>query len=165
MTFVPRRHPVTIECGSCGTQFESTAPIAKYCGPRCREKAKYAKRGYNPDRARRRWQQTLSDPERAARTRERNRAYLARVRAYLDEYKLAHGCVDCGYNENALALQFDHVGPNKTRDVSRCRSIPTAQAEIELCVVRCANCHHIKTHERRLNGFGNKGGRPKVQSH
>lgn len=67
----------------------------------------------------------------------------------LDAYKVALGCVDCGYREHPRALDLDHTNPsNKVDDVSRLikfASWDRVMAEVEKCVVRCANCHRVKT--------------------
>lgn len=59
--------------------------------------------------------------------------------------------MDCGYNEHPAALDFDHIGDDKLFDVSKTmgRSLEAIQAEIAKCVVRCSNCHRIKTFEAR----------------
>lgn len=61
------------------------------------------------------------------------------------------GCIDCGYNANPVALDFDHVNGDKLFGLSAsvAREINSIQAELEKCVVRCANCHRIRTRERR----------------
>ncbi len=76
------------------------------------------------------------------------------LRRWLDEYKVSVGCADCGYRANPVALDFDHVGDTKTRNVCASKSMAQARAEIELCEVRCANCHRVKTHERRHSSAG-----------
>lgn len=60
------------------------------------------------------------------------------------------GCIDCGYNAHPAALDFDHTD-GKTANISELRSMKRVMEEIERhsCVVRCANCHRIKTAERR----------------
>jgi hypothetical protein len=67
--------------------------------------------------------------------------------------KLAHGCVDCGYNEYAVALQFDHINDDKKASVSNLirsdYAWSTIKTEIEKCVVRCSNCHAVVTSHRR----------------
>jgi hypothetical protein len=62
------------------------------------------------------------------------------------------GCNFCGYRDNPLALQFDHLG-NKTRQVSHMvlNSIKNLIKEVRKCRVLCANCHSIHT-DRRRNG-------------
>jgi len=57
--------------------------------------------------------------------------------------------MDCGYRGHPAALDFDHVRGEKTMAVSlmaeRYASWAKVLEEIEKCVVRCANCHRIKT--------------------
>jgi hypothetical protein len=66
------------------------------------------------------------------------------------DIKLASGCVDCGYNKDSRALDFDHIDPSTKREavslmmVQR-RSWGAIEAEIAKCEVRCANCHRTKT--------------------
>lgn len=85
--------------------------------------------------------------------RERvNAVEAARVRAvkdWINRYKLDHGCVDCGYRASPVALDFDHTN-GKTSNICNLKSIAAVQREIarHACVVRCANCHRIRTHER-----------------
>ena len=62
------------------------------------------------------------------------------------------GCVDCGYNEHPAALDFDHLpDTNKVRDIKSGQQLGWAalQEEIAKCEVVCANCHRIRTSERR----------------
>lgn len=67
--------------------------------------------------------------------------------------KLAQGCVDCGYDEHAVALQFDHIEDNKKASVSNLirsdYAWPTILKEIRKCEVRCSNCHAIITSRRK----------------
>lgn len=74
--------------------------------------------------------------------------YLAR-RAAVAQVKLAAGCTNCGYAEQAEALQFDHVNGEKTAGIGRMTGVAgeTLAAELDKCVVRCANCHAIRTAE------------------
>jgi hypothetical protein len=72
-------------------------------------------------------------------------------------YKLQHGCIDCGYKDHAVALHFDHVYGEKVKDISLYHKWELALPEIEKCVVRCANCHAIKTFEKKeYRGWRNK---------
>lgn len=66
------------------------------------------------------------------------------------DYKLEKGCVDCGYNKNPYALDFDHLD-GKSYTISQHlhrKSWASLLKEISKCEVRCANCHRIKTAER-----------------
>ena len=108
----------------------------------------------NPDRVR----QTKA--EYRARNLTRIREYDARKqaqdrakrRAWLDAYKVERGCVDCGYNDHPRALDFDHIGTDKTGDVGRMAHGRIAWdlilAEIAKCEVVCANCHRVRTWRR-----------------
>lgn len=59
-------------------------------------------------------------------------------------------CVDCGYSAHLAALDFDHVDPKtKTKGIGQmlpADSIEYILVEASKCVIRCANCHRIKTH-------------------
>ncbi len=84
-----------------------------------------------------------------------NEEKIKRNKEYILNYLLEHPCVDCGQS-NTIVLEFDHVRGVKKKEVSvmRCmaHSIKAIQEEIDKCEVRCANCHRIKTSERR-NAF------------
>ena len=83
-----------------------------------------------------------------ARSKARNRANADAKRLRIADYKLEKGCTDCGYNENAAALEFDHLpGFDKTKTVgSFCwSSWERIMEEIKKCEVVCANCHAIRS--------------------
>jgi len=64
--------------------------------------------------------------------------------------KLRRGCVDCGYNKHPAALDFDHVDGTKVFNISKVsRSQAALEIEMSKCVVRCANCHRIRTAQAR----------------
>lgn len=67
------------------------------------------------------------------------------------QIKLESGCVDCGYAEHPHALEFDHVRGEKKFAIGsgHCRGAEALMAEIEKCEVVCANCHRVRTHNRR----------------
>lgn len=77
-----------------------------------------------------------------------------KIRRWLDKYKLLKGCVDCGYKERAVALEFDHVNGEKEFNVCNAKSIGQAKKEIEKCEVVCANCHAIRTFDRLQKDVG-----------
>jgi hypothetical protein len=93
-------------------------------------------------------------PDGVAKAYARNIARHKRVvderHLWLDEYKLARGCVDCGYRKAAVALDFDHRDPElKVANIAAMlwKNITLIEAEIAKCDIRCACCHRIKTHE------------------
>ncbi len=80
------------------------------------------------------------------------RTWRMKRRQRVADIKLASGCVDCGYNEHACALDFDHIdastklftiGPNVGAAWAK------VEAEIAKCEVVCANCHRVRTVARR----------------
>jgi hypothetical protein len=85
----------------------------------------------------------------ARRAAEHARA--SEKRAALAAYKVEVGCIDCGYNEDARALEFDHINPeNKERTVASLMyaAWDVIWAEVAKCDVVCANHHAIRTMER-----------------
>lgn len=87
--------------------------------------------------------------DKAARSR---RSISSRTYARLIEYLRVSPCVDCG-ERDIRVLQFDHTDPTTKEDnVSRLAlncGWARVLKEIRKCVVRCANCHRLKTAERR----------------
>lgn len=74
--------------------------------------------------------------------RERNRQYVY-------DYLKKNPCVDCG-ETRIPTLQFDHVEPyvksfEITKGVHNRRGLKSLQEEMDKCVIRCANCHAMKT--------------------
>lgn len=71
---------------------------------------------------------------------------------WIDNYKIEHGCVDCGYAKHPAALDFDHLpGTVKVRDIKSGQQLgwEALQVEVAKCEVVCSNCHRIRTVERR----------------
>jgi hypothetical protein len=69
------------------------------------------------------------------------------------KYKLEKGCIDCGYNLHPEALEFDHK-PNSDKlfnigEKLGSYSMEKIWEEINKCEVVCANCHAIRTANRR----------------
>ena len=80
---------------------------------------------------------------------------------WINTYKLERGCADCGYADHPHALDFDHLpGTEKLYSIGSgwAGSAPWDKvlAEIEKCEVVCANCHRIRTHERRREVMNTK---------
>lgn len=65
-------------------------------------------------------------------------------------------CSDCGRRYDAAAMDFDHRNPSTkvsvvTRMVGRA-STDAILAEATKCDIVCANCHRVRTFERRTHG-------------
>lgn len=147
----------------CGETF-TPAPNgfnARYCSKRCKAREKYS-RVISDERlheqkkvaAQRHYQNKKASPERLEKHREQTREGRRAVREWLAGYKKERGCIDCGFNAHASALQLDHLGKKSVSIADSRSSISRLLAEIEAgeCVVRCANCHSIKTWAER-NGY------------
>lgn len=142
-------------CDYCNEVFtpKSMGFNAKYCSPRCKKKFNLKKRPkiYRADKRQESWEKTRQDPEKYANHLTAGRRFRAKTREWLVEYKTSRGCIDCGYNKHFSALQLDHTGA-KSIEIAHARtSIAKLEKEIKdgQCVVRCANCHSIKTWERK----------------
>jgi len=102
-------------------------------------------------------------PEAVTKAYARNVANRKRLvterHLWLNTYKLEHGCIDCGYNAVAVALDFDHRDPElKVANIAAMLGNTWASilAELDKCDIRCSNCHRIKTHRKpdTLDGTG-----------
>lgn len=69
------------------------------------------------------------------------------------EYKVAQGCMDCGYNTHHAGLELDHRDGRSDSEVSVSRLFgrgwKRVQEELDKCDVVCGTCHNIRTWERR----------------
>lgn len=73
---------------------------------------------------------------------------IDKVKHYIINYLSQNSCIDCS-EKRIEVLEFDHINDDKEFDISyaisRGFSLETIKKEIEKCVVRCANCHRVKT--------------------
>lgn len=83
--------------------------------------------------------------ERNKKARDKKYAYVLSVKDV--------PCVDCGVKYPHYVMEFDHTRGVKYGGVSRLASFSwkTLLAEIAKCDVVCANCHCVRTYERRNN--------------
>jgi len=81
-----------------------------------------------------------------------NTRYRKRNKEFLTQLKESTPCMDCGQKYPAYVMQFDHIffKTMNVSDLSRTSvSIKRLQQEIDGCEIVCANCHAVRTHERR----------------
>lgn len=73
--------------------------------------------------------------------KQRDRGRKRRMQAINE---LGGKCVECGYNRNAAALSFHHLGDKEfsldTRRFANC-SWKKLREELAKCILLCANCH------------------------
>lgn len=136
---------VTRVCATCSKSFEAKRATARYCSDRCREQVRPQREPASAEQ-RAEWRRLrLEQPGYRERVNAVGNARATAIRRWLDAYKLEQGCVDCGFRTHPAALHFDHIQTDKAMNVCNAKSIGAAQREITKCVVRCANCHAIKT--------------------
>ena len=117
-----------------------------YCSKKCKESVK-ARPAYSSEVRRKTYLRMKIDPDEYRKHTESGTRSRNKIRIWLATYKMERGCADCGYKEYAAALQFDHEG-EKRFTISQIRtSIHRILREIEngKCVLRCANCHAVRT--------------------
>lgn len=89
----------------------------------------------------RKWWKPSSRAASAVKHAAIKRAFLASI--LVDGY-----CVDCS-ECNILVLDFDHVDPStklhSVADLLANGGLPALKREVAKCVLRCANCHRIRT--------------------
>lgn len=84
-------------------------------------------------------------------SREAANRFKRERRLRLNAIKVASGCLDCGFAAHPAALQFDHARGEKSFEIGSKVSAAweRIEAEIAKCDIVCANCHAIRTAERR----------------
>lgn len=73
---------------------------------------------------------------------------------FITLYKISKGCEICGYNEDPLGLDLDHIDPmSKKYSICDLNKKPwdVLFNEVSKCQVLCAICHRYKTQLERLN--------------
>lgn len=118
--------------------------------PYCKQcKKEYASKLYENDKERilmvkAKWRDVVAASANMAR-----RELRAYNRKLLDELKSVP-CADCKNSFDSVCMDFDHL-ENKRFTISQCVHYTTATllAEIDKCEVVCANCHRIRTRDRR----------------
>jgi len=110
----------------------------------------------------------IIDQEYFARTREiryeQVRARRQQLAKWVEQIKTSQACADRGVVYHPAAMTFDHLpGTEKVDNVSdlvRRGQKKLAQLEILKCEIVCANCHAIRTYDRRRakNGLAEEPG-------
>lgn len=96
--------------------------------------------------------------------RETDRALNAAARKLFVEFKTGQPCEDCKQEFPFYVMEYHHVRGKKFMAVGRMigkYAWERILAEIEKCVLLCANCHRIRTHGKKEN-MGRRVGRPPI---
>lgn len=89
--------------------------------------------------------------ERATKARTKHRKTF---QEWMRSLKEEEPCMDCGQHWPYYVMQFDHrPGTTKMFHIGSAfgHAIADVLAEIQKCDLVCANCHAIRTHERRIS--------------
>jgi hypothetical protein len=81
----------------------------------------------------------------------RTKEYRQSAREYVWDYLSTHPCEHCG-ESNPIVLEFHHKSGKDlaiSTMVARAYAVPSIQAEINRCIVLCANCHRKVTAKER----------------
>tara|TARA_R100000541_G_scaffold47516_1_gene54520 strand:+ start:55 stop:498 length:444 start_codon:yes stop_codon:yes gene_type:complete len=79
------------------------------------------------------------------------------ISEHINNIKLKKGCLHCGYNKYAIALDFHHLDKLlKEKNISSYWRTSWAQFkqienEIKKCEILCANCHRVEEQKLRKN--------------
>lgn len=80
----------------------------------------------------------------------RNKEAALRKAAFLRHLKETTPCTDCGQKFPPEVMEFDHLTDKKTEVAAMLRfSWTQLRAEIAKCELVCANCHSLRTAQRR----------------
>ena len=88
-----------------------------------------------------------------ARTALSNKRSRKRNAEFIRNIKESSPCEDCGKFYPYYVMHFDHIYEKNgsVANLSRASvSLKRLQQEIDQCEIVCANCHAIRTHERKL---------------
>lgn len=128
-------------CSTCGIR----KPLSEFNRrSTARDGRQWACRPCNSQYHKDNWDRHMSQIR--ARRKRIRRDNREKVQAYL----ATRSCTDCGIADPRV-LDFDHLR-DKRGNISRLRlsyDWSVIEAEIAKCEVVCANCHRIRTYERR----------------
>jgi hypothetical protein len=83
------------------------------------------------------------------------------VTDFIEQYKKAGSCIDCGLpgREFPYVLDFDHIDGQALKKFNigswsrSVLSIKAIEREIQKCELVCANCHRKRTFSRKKSGL------------
>lgn len=88
-----------------------------------------------------------------ARTANRNKRIRKVNRDYIVNIKESTPCMDCNKKYPSYVMHFDHIYEKNGAIANLSRSsvsLKRLQQEIDQCEIVCANCHAIRTFERKM---------------
>ena len=120
------------------TPEQNRASCREYYKNHKKEKAEYSKKYYQKNKN---------------KLYKYKKNWLCGKRKRILDFKINGYCVDCGYKGEKYpsVLEFDHIGTDKVFAISQGSSYSweAIMKEISKCELVCANCHRIRTANRR----------------
>ena len=107
------------------------------------------------DRARQREAEQKWYRENRQRVFDKKNRKKARLRELIRQTK-RQPCADCGVSYPYYVMDFDHVSGEKVMIISKLvnrGATALLMKELEKCEVVCANCHRIRTWQRRAKAI------------
>lgn len=96
-------------------------------------------------------QRRLRRPDVVARNLVKVNERRKELRNFTNELKSSNPCTDCGLFYPPYVMQYDHLDSStKEFGIATLPSKERIIEEIAKCELVCANCHAIRTHNRRL---------------
>lgn len=91
---------------------------------------------------------------------ERNQLYRQKIQEMVRSLKESSPCHDCNQHYPYYVMDFDHLDMDKKLNninyLSSTGRIGALKQEIVKCEVVCANCHRIRTHQRKGKVIGTR---------
>lgn len=124
--------------------------VRHYCSVSCRAAYHYQK---STEQYRQYYRKERSDPLKVQLHRDQARQKLI---SWKSESIVRFGgrCMDCKGTFPLECFDFDHVRGEKIVAVSRATSQSQRETELDKCDLVCANCHRIRTRNRRYEKVG-----------
>lgn len=162
-----------VVCARCGVEFFTTSTVARWCGRRCKTNGSREVRSAQmrdqvcvkcgavfPVRTRSQARYCSWRCKQNAKTaredgaRPTGKKQVAADKRAIDIIKSTTPCSDCGGKFPPECMDFDHVPGRgeKVAPVSHLLGTDGLMAELAKCDLVCANCHRIRTRQRRENG-------------
>jgi hypothetical protein len=99
--------------------------------------------------------QRRSQPDYRAKRQAQKAARIERAQLFVLGYLLSHPCIGCR-ESNPLLLTFDHVRSKKRANIAQLiangSSPDNLKREMGKCVIRCHNCHALRTSKQQRWG-------------
>ena len=103
------------------------------------------------------WRSPKQHAKEMQRKRDGKKIKYDLISEHINNIKLKKGCLHCGYNKYAIALDFHHLDKLlKEKNISSYWRTSWAQFkqienEIKKCEILCANCHRVEEQKLRKN--------------